>query len=512
MIIYIYRLYITLGGRIMLKKIVSVLVAICLVITLMPAISAADSIESNDKGLSIKSNSFGGAFIKVEDVGLEVGKAYTIEYVVKAVGTTGFRVRYTDGDGSGGMFKYNDETYQAHSAPSAIASGTTANQIPALFEVDTIAGNETELLTVNFTFGEEIDTIDPLTMDYIGIFGLRGGDSYEVLGMRIKDTSGTEIASVGDMNISDDNGADTTNSITNEEPGEPGTYTRNNFFTLIEDGDTKYQLHLPTKLEEGKKYPILIRMHGHDLHDFVETYPTMGSLGLIEDFIDKVNINPEQYESYVVMPISYDWGPDPDTIKHIIEKLIQEESADPDRIYIYGFSMGGYAASDFIMAYPDVAAATVLICGASELTSKAAGELLNLPIRIYHSDDDDDVPVEVSRDFYNELLTAGGEKAEYYEVTGFGHYAWNYAYKTDMVEWMFEQERSVSSESALTSEPVVNETLSEQEPVVKDTLSEQDSGDTDKTVLIIAIILLVILSATGTVLFFAKRIGKNRSS
>jgi predicted esterase len=481
----------------MRKKIVSILVAICLVMPLTVAISAADSIELNDKGLSLNSNSFGGAFIKTSDVGLEAGKSYTIEYVVKAVGTTGFRVRYTDGDGSSGMFRHNDEKDQAHSASSAIASGTTANQIPALFEENTIGSNEIKLLTVNFTFGEEIESLDPLTMDYIGIFGLRGGDSYEVLGMRLKDAFGTEIASVGDMNISDDNGADTTDSITNEEPGEPGTYTRNNFFTLIQDGDIKYQLHLPAKPEEGKKYPILIRLHGHDLHDFVETYPTMGSVGLIEDFIDKVNTNPEQYESYVVMAISSEWGPKPDTVKHIIDRLIQEESADPDRIYIYGFSMGGYAASDFIMAYPDVAAATVLICGASELTSGEAQELLDLPIRIYHSDDDGDVPVEVSRAFYNGLLAAGGDKAEYYEVTGFGHYAWNYAYKTDMVEWMFKQERSASSESVPTSEPTVISTL-----------SEQDTGETDSTVLVIAIVLLIILSATGTVLILVKRRGK----
>ena len=477
----------------MLKKMFFVLVAICLVTPLMAAISTADGIEFNDKGLGLSGGSFGGAFIKVNDVGLEVGKSYTIEYVVKAVGTTGFRVRYTDNDGSNGIFKYNDEKNQAHSAPSSIASGTTANQIPAFFEEDTIASNEIKLLTVNFSFGEEIESLDPLTMDYIGIFGLRGGDSYEVLGMRLKDTFGAEISSVGDMNIADGDCA-TTDSITN---GEQGAYTRNNFFTLIQDGDIKYQLHRPAKPEEDKKYPIFIRLHGHGLYDFVETYPTMGSLGLIEEFIDEVNINPEQYESYVVMTISPEWGPGPDTIMHIIERLIQEESADPDRIYIYGFSMGGYAASDFIMAYPDVAAATVLICGASVLTPEAADELLNLPIRIYHSDDDDTVPVEVSRDFYNGLLAAGGEKAEYYELTGFGHYAWNYAYKSDMVEWMFNQRRSFSSDSVLSPEPSSIPAL-----------QEQDSGGTDRTLSIKAIVLLAVISAAGTVFILVKRKGK----
>lgn len=485
------------------KKIFAIILAICLVIPLSAARSSAEDIEYNDKGLGLNSGMFGGAFIKVNDAGLEAGKSYTIEYVVKAVGTTGFRIRYADNDGSNGIFKHNDEKDQAHSSISANANGATANQIPALFDENSIPSNETKLLTVNFTFGQEIESLDPLTMDYIGIFGLRGGDSYEVLGMRLKDSSGAEISSEGDMNILAGGGS-TTDTIKNVEPGEPGTYTRDNFFTLIREGDSKYQLHRPAKPEEGKKYPILIRMHGHDLHDFVETYPTMGSVGLIEDFIDEVNTNPEQYEAYVVMTISPEWGPQPDTIKSIIDKLIKEESADPDRIYIYGFSMGGYAASDFIMAYPDVTAATVLICGASELKPEAAQKLLNLPIRIYHSDDDDNVPVEVSRDFYNELLAAGGDRVEYYEITGFGHYAWNYAYKSDMVDWMFNQQRNLSSDSAPTLEPTL-------EPTSVPPLSEPATEDNGRTVLILVIALLVTVSVSGTVFIVVKRRGKNRS-
>ena len=173
--------------------------------------------------------------------------------------------------------------------------------------------------------------------------------------------------------------------------------------------------------------------------------------------------------------------------------------------------MGGYSASDFIMAYPDDAAATVLICGASELTPETALKLANLPIRIYHSDDDDVVPVEVSRNFYNKLLTAGGDKAEYYEISGFGHYAWNYAYKSDMVEWMFDQRRSLSSEPVQTSEPTPDTNLPEGDTSPTTDLpvsSPQDSGGTIRIALIIAIVSLVVLSAAGTVLILIKRNAK----
>lgn len=430
----------------MYKKILSVVLMVCVLATLVTTPRAEDGLALNNKGLGLSAGKFGGAFIKVSDAGLEVGKSYTIEYVVYAIGTTGFRVRYTDNDGSEGIFKYNDESTGAHSAPSAIANGTTASQIPAYFE-NTIDPNMTKLLTVKFTFGKKIDGLDPLTMDYIGFFGARGGDSYEVLGMRLKDASGKEISSVGDMNPS------ATPAPSKAPSEDSGKYTRENFFTLVQDGSTKYQLHRPAEPEKGKKYPILISLHGSGNHDFVEAYPKKGSVGLIEDFIDDVNEDPKQYESYVVMTVTPGWGPAPQTVKSIIDKLVKEEAADPDRVYIYGVSMGGFATSDFIMTYPDTAAAAVLICGASDLSSANAKKLVDLPLRLYHSDDDPTVGVGASRSFYNKLLGEGAKNAEYFELTGYGHTAWLYAYKSDMVEWMFKQSKNLSASPSPSPAP-----------------------------------------------------------
>ena len=470
-------------------------------------VGAAPAVTLNDKGIGLAPDSYGGAFIKVNNAGLEVGKTYTIEYVIKSNGTTGFRVRYTDGDGSRGTFAFNDDkidvtdgsyTGKAHSSPSATAVGTTANQIPAVFSDETFEYGGVGLLTVHFTFGAEIPGLDPLTMDYIGLFGYQGGDSYEVLGMTLKNADGNEISTAGDMTMSGTPAATATPA-----PAAPGTYTRENFFTLVKDGDIEYQLHRPANPEPGKKYPILFRLHGSGLSDYVEQYPYKGSVGLIEDFIDDINTNPDQYESYVVMTINPDpnGGPAPDVIKHIIDMLLQEDNADPDRVYIYGFSMGGFATSDFVIRYPNVAAAVIMMCGASPLSSDEAKSLVNLPMRLYHSADDDTVSVQVSRNFYAAMQAAGQNKTEYTEVDGLGHSVWSYAYGTDMIDWMFAQKRSDISAADISPLPTpaaTNAAIPAATPIA------DASAQPSATVIVIVVIAAVVVVG-AIVLFSVKR-------
>lgn len=220
--------------------------------------------------------------------------------------------------------------------------------------------------------------------------------------------------------------------------GEPGTYSQSNFFDLIEDGVQKYQLHQPARKETGVKYPVLIHLHGAGEQHNTLVYPRellTGSI-LIDDLMNKINHNPDYYESYVVLPIEYNIK----NIKLMIDRLINEEAADPNRIYITGVSMGGFGTCDFMFAYPDVPACAVPICG-STYNSYNASDILNIPIRIYHSDDDNVVSVSTSRNLYHNLVQLGSKKVEYYECTGYQHYCWEYAHRTDMLDWMYLQNK-----------------------------------------------------------------------
>lgn len=224
-----------------------------------------------------------------------------------------------------------------------------------------------------------------------------------------------------------------------EQRGRPEYYYREIFFELVDDGDQKYQLHQPAQKEEGKKYPVLIHLHCLGEAETTETYPFTQVTGdyLIKPLIQLVNTHPETYECYAVLPVDHN----PTNVRRIVDRLVKYEQADPDRIYLTGTSLGGFGTCNFMFSFPDMLACAVPISGCTLNTGRIE-RILDLPIRIYHSADDPVVSVSGARALYQALKQAGSEQVTYYELNGYGHMAWNYAHKAELIEWMFLQNRS----------------------------------------------------------------------
>lgn len=224
-----------------------------------------------------------------------------------------------------------------------------------------------------------------------------------------------------------------------EQRGAVGSYTRENFFTLVDDGDQMYQLHQPAQKEQGKKYPIVIQLHGAGEAGNVRNYPQTLVIGetLFEPLRNMINRDADTYECYAVMPINYTST----NIRRIIERLVRYEQGDADRVYLTGISAGGFGTCRFMYSFPEMLACAVPVCGCTQNKERVEA-LTDLPIRIYHSTDDTVVSITTSRGFYNLLKQAGSEKVTFYELKGYGHAAWNAAYNTETVKWMFLQNRS----------------------------------------------------------------------
>lgn len=222
-----------------------------------------------------------------------------------------------------------------------------------------------------------------------------------------------------------------------QQRGRPGYYYREIFFEKVEDGVQTYQLHQPAEKEKGKRYPILIHLHCLGESEGTARYPITKVTGdyLIAPLIKLVNEQPEIFECYTVLPVDATSL----NIRRIIERLVTYEQGDPDRVYLTGTSLGGFGTCDYMFTFPETLACAVPISGCT--VGADAAPLVDLPVRIYHSADDPVVSVVTAQQLHQALKAAGSTKVEYFELRGYGHMAWNYAHKPELLEWMFKQNR-----------------------------------------------------------------------
>ena len=117
----------------------------------------------------------------------------------------------------------------------------------------------------------------------------------------------------------------------------------------------------------------------------------------------------------------------------------KEYSIDPQRIYLTGLSMGGYGTWDLLARKPDLFAAGVPVCGGGD--ESTAGKIAKIPIRVFHGDKDNSVPVARSRTMVEALKKAGGHP-KYTEYAGVGHNPWDKAYADPkLMNWLFKQKK-----------------------------------------------------------------------
>lgn len=200
-----------------------------------------------------------------------------------------------------------------------------------------------------------------------------------------------------------------------------------------------YRFLKPTKIEAGRKYPLVLFLHGAgergndntaQLVHGVKTFAT-------DEFLEK-------YPCFVVAPqcpqemkwSDIDWStekvvfpekesPTAVLMMQCLDVMEKELPIDTDREYVTGLSMGGYGSWDAIVRHPKRFAAAVPVCGGCDLCK--ATIIAQIPVWTFHGDQDQAVKVERSREMIEALRAVGG-KPKYTEYPGVGHDSWNNAY------------------------------------------------------------------------------------
>lgn len=217
----------------------------------------------------------------------------------------------------------------------------------------------------------------------------------------------------------------------------------------------RYRLMSPANIEEDRKYPLILFLHGagergHDNLIQLKHFPEVMAKQRYRD----------RFPCFVLAPqcrkerkwVEVDWsakdthvspespGDQMKVAMQILKKTLAEHPIDPSRIYLTGLSMGGYGSWDLACRHPDLFAAVAPICGGADNSSVQA--LKDMPVWVAHGDADRVVPPERSRLAVEALRAAGGHPV-YVELPGVGHNSWAPSYQDNdgLIPWLFRQAR-----------------------------------------------------------------------
>jgi len=202
--------------------------------------------------------------------------------------------------------------------------------------------------------------------------------------------------------------------------------------------DLDFRFYGEKKLRRSKKekFPLVIYLHGRG-----------GDVMKREEFPDhaaKTFSDDKNYRDrpcFILVPQAKTgvmWhGAQGESVIELAESMIKELPIDKDRIYITGYSMGGYGTWWALAKEPKLFAAGVPIAGGGSPSTASA--LKKIPIWAFHGAKDKVVPVSQTQKMVEAIGKRGNLK--YTEFPDRGHDVWDVYQDEEMHEWLFEQKR-----------------------------------------------------------------------
>lgn len=182
---------------------------------------------------------------------------------------------------------------------------------------------------------------------------------------------------------------------------------------------------------EGEALPMIVFLHGAG-----ERGNDRSLLGIhgIPRYFDKnethmdqrvITLSPQCPEGEI-------WSNFPAAIMELILEVAEREGADMNRISVTGISMGGFGTWSLLARYPAFFSAAAPICGGGVswyINTKT-------PIRVFHGDADDSVPLVYSQLMVDAVNARGGQ-AHLTIYAGCTHDCWTRTYEqTDLIPWL----------------------------------------------------------------------------
>ena len=203
------------------------------------------------------------------------------------------------------------------------------------------------------------------------------------------------------------------------------------FTRTTKKGDLSYLITLPNNYRQDTQHksPLLLFLHGGD-----------GS---------NTRHNPRKYAPdpdlplIILAPQAPSGGWSSVDFNTLLKEVSAEYNVDPDRIYLTGYSMGGYGVWDLLSRNPEWFAAAVPIAGGGD--AERICKAKNVSVWAIHGDQDDVIPHSESEKMINALKKCGAD-AQLTLYPGVKHPSWIQAYKDPaFYKWLLNHRKKSRS-------------------------------------------------------------------
>lgn len=223
----------------------------------------------------------------------------------------------------------------------------------------------------------------------------------------------------------------------------------------------RYRVFVPKDRKPGERLPVMLYLHGADDRGDDNQLQLRG-------LAEHIKTHPQDFRFIIVFPqcpANRFW--DNEIIwqaEDALQQSISEFDGDESRLYLAGFSLGGFGVWTRAVTHPMEFAAIVPMSGrvlprpneknqlgdyvleladAPDPYADYADRIGNTPVWIFHGADDRTVPVDGSRRMLQALKNVGNENVIFSELQGIGHYTVDAAFgNPDLFTWLARQKRA----------------------------------------------------------------------
>lgn len=207
--------------------------------------------------------------------------------------------------------------------------------------------------------------------------------------------------------------------------------------TITKKVQGKYLLYLPQDYGKDKEklWPLVLHLHG------------MGERGGDIDILRRHGLpmlieEGRQFPFLLVSPQcpnDSNWNSETDMLVALLDEIEANYEVDNDRIYLTGLSMGGFGTWSLAVKQPERFAAIAPICGGGN--PEKAPLIKDIPMWVFHGEDDDVVPLSNSKEMVDAVKAAGGNP-KFTIYPGVDHDAWTPTYANDEFwKWLLDQRK-----------------------------------------------------------------------